>query len=77
MNFKKLLFNLLSCPLPQHFGEWKIAKERSVKMKIFFTCQVHILFAELILQLYLKYNTSIIVYLLLQQCTSGGHKSGL
>ena len=77
MNFKKLPFNSLSCRLPQHLGEWKITKERSVKMKISFTCKVHVPFAELILLFYLKYNTSIIVYLLLQQSTSGGHESGL
>ena len=51
--------------------------ERSIEMKIFFTCEVRIPFAELILLLYLKYNTSIIMYFLLQQCTSGGHESGL
>ena len=33
-------------------------------------------FAELILLFYLKYNISIIMYLLLQQCISGGHESG-
>ena len=46
-------------------------------MKIFFTCELHIPVVELILRLYLKYNTAILMYLLLQQCTSGGQESGL
>ena len=48
--------------------------ERSTEVKIFFTYKLHIPFAELILLIYLKYNTPIFVYLLLQQCTSRGDR---
>jgi hypothetical protein len=45
-------------------------------MKIIFTEVLQIPFAELFLLLYLKYNTSVILYLLFQQCTSGDTRAG-
>ena len=49
----------LVSPTPAFRG-MEIAKEGNKEMKIFFTYEVHTPFAELILLLYLKYNTSII-----------------
>ena len=53
--------------------ELKIAMGEGTKKKIIVTCQLHIPLVEVIPFLYLSKNTSILMYLLLQQCTSWGH----
>ena len=53
--------------------ELKIAMGEGTNKKIIVTCQLHFPLVEVIPFLYPSKNTSILMYLLLQQCTSWGH----